>query len=349
MKYLLPWEMSFKHNDITITPILESLQLLDISDEEYFGEKYRGYISNSRLKLIDPTEGGSPELFEEGLKFSVSDSFYFGSAIHELVLQPEEFVLVDSVNRPTAKAGFMADELFPTYWVGHYVTDADVIKASNKIEYYKGKMNDQKIRTLTEKCRDYWESRLEYENSRTDTKTPIYLDPNGREKAKSCLRNLKNHKKIQELLHPKGFETKPLIKNEATILLDVLCVTPSKDEIVLQLKGKLDNFTIDFESQTITLNDLKTTGHLVEDFGKESFYKYHYYRQMGMYGWMLNLANSAIYKLDTPTFLCNMLLVSSIPPCYCGVYKVSNSQVQKGIKEFADLLKRVAYFRLYGN
>lgn len=50
-----------QHNEIQIVPLLDTLQILDISDEEYFGEKYREYISNSRLKLIDPEEGGSPE------------------------------------------------------------------------------------------------------------------------------------------------------------------------------------------------------------------------------------------------------------------------------------------------
>lgn len=35
----------------------------DIPDEEYF--KIKG-ISNSKLKLIDPLEGGSPELYKQG-------------------------------------------------------------------------------------------------------------------------------------------------------------------------------------------------------------------------------------------------------------------------------------------
>ena len=37
------------------------------------------------------------------------------SAVHELTLQPELFHMCTSVDRPTAKAGFMADELFEEY------------------------------------------------------------------------------------------------------------------------------------------------------------------------------------------------------------------------------------------
>ena len=40
--------------DIELTPILDSLQLLKITDEEYFSDKYKHYISNSRLGLLNP-------------------------------------------------------------------------------------------------------------------------------------------------------------------------------------------------------------------------------------------------------------------------------------------------------
>ena len=47
---------------------------------------------------------------------------------------------------------------------------------------------------------------------------------------------------------------------------------------ILKLKAKLDSFTIDVARNRIILNDLKTTGHLVRDFGN-SFKFYHYSRQ----------------------------------------------------------------------
>ena len=44
--------------EIKITPLIETIEYLDISDEEYFGDAYSDYISNSRLKLINPEQGG---------------------------------------------------------------------------------------------------------------------------------------------------------------------------------------------------------------------------------------------------------------------------------------------------
>lgn len=65
--------------EIKMTPLLDSIRLLDISDEEYFGSGYKNYISNSRLKLMNPEQGGSPELYKLGLgSTECSDSLYFG-------------------------------------------------------------------------------------------------------------------------------------------------------------------------------------------------------------------------------------------------------------------------------
>lgn len=52
--------------DIKLTPIIETLQLLKITDEEYFSPKYKNYISNSRLGLLNPKQGGSITKFFEG-------------------------------------------------------------------------------------------------------------------------------------------------------------------------------------------------------------------------------------------------------------------------------------------
>lgn len=67
-----------KLSEITITPILDTLRMEDISDDIYFSERYSNYISNSRLKLIDPDEGGCPQDFFETKPIQRSDSLRFG-------------------------------------------------------------------------------------------------------------------------------------------------------------------------------------------------------------------------------------------------------------------------------
>lgn len=276
-----------KLSDIKIIPLLDSVKLEQVSDSVYFGSEYKKYISNSSLSLINPAQGGSPELYKSGLSANTkySDSLYFGSCVHQMVLEPESYMICDIVNRPTAKLGFMADELYG-YWlrsVDMGFCNDHIIEASNKIDYYKGKMDEVKCDTLVEKCTPYWKSRSKFEDeifNSADYKHIIYLDEKSREKLKACLSSVKRNKEIQSLLRPEGIMSNPESYNENVLTMDVQVILPDDKSLILSLKAKLDNFTVDYETDTIILNDLKTTGKYTTKF-TESFYKYHYYRQMG--------------------------------------------------------------------
>ena len=341
-----------KLSQIKIVPLLDSINLSKITDEEYFGENYKRFISNSSLSLINPLQGGNPIMYKEGLTAysKYSDSLYFGSAVHQMVLEPEEYIICDSVDRPTAKLGFMADELYKYVKVG--LRDEHIISASDKIDYYKGKMDEIKRDTLRDKCLDYWESRMVYEKmdeftSSSNPSTSIYLDPKSREKLYKCLESVKRNKEIQNLLRPEGLMRNPDRYNEYVLTMDVQVIFPDSKDLVLSLKAKLDNFTVDYEMNEVVLNDLKTTGKYTTKF-VESFYKYHYYRQMGMYGWMLRMAAKQLWDMNSPSMKANMLVVSTVPNYYSTVFAVFDTHIKRGIEEFSELLKRVAYHEYFG-
>lgn len=337
------------HRNVKLIPLLDTIQLIEMSDEEYFSDKWAGYISNSKLALINPDQDGSPQIYKEGLSKhpKYSDSLVFGSAVHELVLQPKEFAVVNNVDRPTAKMGAMADELYKTFLSNKgVVSDKDIIAASDKIDYYKGKMDSIKIENVKDKCINYWWDRRDWETEHNNLGTePIYLDPKSREKLQLCLASVEANKEVQDLLHPKGVFEEPISMNEAALFVDVKAEHEGK-ETILKLKGKLDNFTIDTETNEVVLNDLKTTGHWLIDFG-DSFKKYHYNRQMAMYAWMLRSYVEKQYNIKPSSLMANMLLVCTVPDYRAGVFRVTNSEIRKGFLEFKDLLQRVAYCELY--
>lgn len=337
------------HRNVKLIPLFDTIQLIEMGDEEYFSEKWAGYISNSTLALINPDQDGSPQIYKEGLSKhpKYSDSLVFGSAVHELVLQPGEFKVADNVNRPTAKMGAMADELYKTFLSNKgVVSDDDIIAASNKIDYYKGKMDSIKIENVKDKCINYWWDRRDWESEHNNSEIePIYLDPKSREKLQLCLASVEANKEVQDLLHPKGVFEEPISMNEAALFMDVKAEHEGK-ETILKLKGKLDNFTIDIETNEVVLNDLKTTGHWLIDFG-DSFKKYHYNRQMAMYAWMLRSYVQKQYNIKPSSLMANMLLVCTVPDYRAGVFRVTNGEIRKGFLEFKDLLQRVAYCELY--
>lgn len=334
-------------DEIHITPILDSLRLEKIDDATYFSNKYSGYISNSRLSLINPEQDGSPELFFEGFsKHNIySDSLTIGSAVHQLCLQPELFYLCNTVDKPTSKAGYMADKLYKNFLEGN-LTNEVVIQASDKIDYYKGKMNSDRIEVLLAKCWSYWIDRKKHEEHINQVGTPIYLDPRGRDKVQQCVSAIDRNKSIQNLLHPKGLLEDPISENEQAILLDVLVEVPEVEPFTLRLKSKLDNYTIDKEANTIVVNDIKTIGKILSEFNVSggSIDRYHYRRELGMYMFLLQLCAQKYYDLKNPICKGNFLVVSTIPQYYTKVVPMSKKDFIEGFNEFKYLLRLAAYY-----
>ena len=98
-----------KLQDIKLTPLLDTLYLEDISDEEYFSKKFSNYISNSRLSLINPEQEGTPDKFFNSKFNNFSESLVLGSLVHCMALQPESYTICNSADRPSGKAGQIAD------------------------------------------------------------------------------------------------------------------------------------------------------------------------------------------------------------------------------------------------
>ena len=327
-------------SEIKLTPLIDTLQLVKISDAEYFSPKYGNYISNSRLGLLNPQQGGSPESFFAGFKDEgFNSSFQLGSAVHELCLQPEYFELAPQLNKPTAKLGAMADELY-SVWLQHPVKTEDIIKASDVVNYYKGKLTPERIKQVNIQCIPYWKARKQAKL--TSTKELIYLDNKSQDTVTNCVEALANNKQIQDLLHPSGFIDTPLSLNENAILLDVQVECPNGKSFILHLKAKLDNFTIDLEQDTIVVNDVKTIGKVVSEIDS-NINRFHYNRELSFYLFLLRLYVTKEYKIENPTVKANYLVVSTIPQYYTKVRSMSNKEIREGLHEFKTLLRYAAY------
>lgn len=333
-------------DSIKLTPILETLRLEKISDATYFSEKYSGYISNSRLGLLNPKQEGTPEKFFDGFKKQgYVPAFELGSAVHGIILQPESFKIAEDLGKPSAKLGAMADELFPV-WASKKVTINDVIEASNNVDYYKGKINNDKFENVIKSCTPYWEARQKYEFNIEEGKEIIYLHNKTREVALSCIEAINNNRQAQELLHPTGIITDPISENEQAILLDVKAECPNGKSVTLRLKSKLDNYTIDQETGTICVNDLKTIGKVLSEVDN-NINRFHYHREIGMYIYLLKLCAEKFYNITNPKMQANYIFVSTIPNFYSKIRHIAYNELVYGFKEFRKLLQYSAYLMCY--
>ena len=324
---------------IKITPIIESLKLEDIDDAEYFSAKYKNYISNSRLGVL---KKDGVKVFFEGIPQVYNPSFETGSLIHQQVLQPESFEVIDSVFKPTAKAGLMADALYKSD--GSTPTDDEIKSQSYIIGYYKDKLTSNRLKEFRDKAEPYWRNRFIYETNnpfKEGDKERIYTDERNFEILKNCLKTLGENKDIQKLLHPEGLTEDPIVMNERTILMDIRMEVPDYESRVYKLKAKLDNFSIDTEENVITVNDLKTCGKPIAMFDPTY---YSYQREIAFYSWLLKLVAQKYYNLEKPSIKGNFLVVSTVPEYSTIVYPMTDKLFMSGLKEFVYLLKCVAYF-----
>lgn len=338
---------------IKLELVPDSIEFLDMSDEKYFGEEYKNCISNSKLSLINPDQGGSKELYLQGFTGSTTPSLLLGSAVHSVVLQGNEFEINNEVvSRPPSKLGILADELYKVYKrkriKNDFITDEEIIEAANKVDYYKNKMTRERIDNVLSKCQTYWDERYLHEIAvpKDLNKKQLFLDPKMLETANECITSLLSNRGIQTLLRPKGIFEDPIIVNEGALFFDVKATdTETGKSKILKIKGKLDNFTIDIDTNTITLNDLKTSSHILENF-KASVKKWHYPRQFGLYAYMLKEYAKKYHNIDPDSFKVNLLVVSTVPPYASGIYKLKESEIIEGWKEFTSLLKLAAEVEL---
>lgn len=335
---------------IKITPLLETLHLEDIDDSIYFGKRYADYISNSRMGLMNPAQGGSPKAYFEGLNKNAkySMNLVFGSAVHTLTLQPESFFLCEDVAAPTAKVGLMADLLWYQSKNGELPDDYQITEAAIKVDYYKGLLTANQLTKVKEALKPYFKARYKFEQDSTDTRTPVYLDDKNRDRLQNVLKSINDNKDINTLLHPKDILDAPLpSENEKTILLDVQVDIPEQQSFVLKLKAKLDNYTIDQLNSTITVNDVKTTGKLCSEFNN-AVLNFHYYREIAFYSWLLSLCAKKYFGIENPICKGNFLVVETIPSYWSTVVKMNPVWFSVGTREFITLLKLIAFYTCYG-
>lgn len=329
--------------EVTLRPLIETLKLEDITDSVYFGSKYKDYISNSRMKLINEDEGGSPELYEKGFGNNATDSLLLGSAFHSHYLSQNEFDVVQCT-RPNAKLGFFIDAIFKFRKDGIPIWKC-ILLASDYANYYKNKLSNKIVRQAIAKGLGYYLFRLHHKSD----KEVFYLGNDLYGKYKSCVDSFKKNAEILHLLNPVTLVEPAKVFNEYTILMDVEATLETGEKTILKLKAKLDNFTINNETGELILNDLKTTGKPLFKFRDYSFQDYHYYRQASFYAWLVQLVAKHIFHFEYKRFFVNFLVVSTIPDYRCGIFKCPQDQIQKGWEEMKRLLKKIAIHQVCKN
>lgn len=345
----------------------QNLSREQMSDEVYFGMK--NHVSNSQMKLINPQEGGTPSKFVEGFTGQKnSNALVKGTAVHQLTLESDAYYLAE-VTRPDNKLGDIADAII--YYRGTGLScEESIIRAICDTEYYKGKLTD----TVYQKVRTVFPYVLSKIYGGQGDKSPIYVPNSEIENVKGAVKALAECRTVQQLLHPKGAESycEDVILGEAVLNIQTDVHNPnSMKEVIIPVKIKIDNWTINHRTKTVVLNDVKTTGHPVGQFGgyyedqfgvlpeggfgyipsfrSGSFQSFFYRRQMGFYSDILIQYVRETYGQEYKLGGMYMLVVESFSPkANAGVYQVGAISETKGREEYKSLLARIGFHRVNG-
>lgn len=316
--------MEINLKDIKIKPILDSVRREKMSDEVYFRD-YKDYISNSKLKLINPSQDGSVDKWLAGFKDSASTSLVIGSSVHELLLQPESFSLGPDLKKPTAKLGAVIDSIKKHRAKGKSIYDS-ICAACEDVEYYR--------KSYTKKITDIIKAGLHYYiNSKDYNDSVLLLSSKDRQVVQNCINSLHSIK-VNRILQPVDlFGDEILSYNEDAFFMNFK-IKYEGQEGELKIKMKADNWTIDVENKVITLNDLKTTGHLCCQFMQPggSLEVFHYERQFAYYLYILlrYCEREYGYNSEEWTIKCNVIVVETTADNRAAIFPITNDLLEKG-------------------
>jgi hypothetical protein len=346
--------ISLKFSDFRIIPDIQSVHREVIDDGEYFSSKYSMFLSNSRLRWINPAEGGNPQLFLNPPKLRIS-ALNLGTAIHASVLTPDEYYIADKIDKPSAKLGLVIDEIERLLRAKKQKFDSfdELVKtAALNVDYYSSRV-DSKIDYIKGVWNDY-ATKLEALKEKADGKPILTLSNSDWDTAQSCVKSLKENDTIMSRLHPTNMFDEPIESYcEDALFMDYIVTYKGSQCATLRFKLKIDNWTIDEESKTITVNDLKTTGHSVDAFIEPdgSFNRLHYYRQLSIYGSILMnylLKTRGVSKASGWTIKYNILAVETVMNNYSRCFVINDDYIHRGMDEANELLKRVAACEIFG-
>lgn len=325
----------------------------DMPDSEYYSLK--GYTSISRLKLIDPKKGGSPQKYIQGFDYGYNESLLLGSAVHASILQPDEFEISDYQGKPAGKLGFFIEKVRQNRKAGMNIADS-LEKASKDADYYvgkfKGKIREKAIRSGL----DYYCRLSKGEFEPVNGKEKYVLSKNLYDAAQACIDSIKRNHAIQNILSDNLFEPKQFF-NEIALFSDIKVTFPDGTSTVIKFKGKLDSVVWDPEKRILYLNDIKTTskplnyfmGYIYNDVPYDGVFEHHsYYNQLTVYGIMLQMYFQKVLGINDYTMLANIFAVETTGEHRSESFRINNSYFELGKKEFKELMVRLAWHTVNG-
>ena len=281
---------------------------------------YRHYILNQREDMVDA-------------------HLVAGKVVHCLLLEPDkfndEFIVIPS-NLPKDNNRLLVDEVFKVFQSqpDTDLTLADfpdsIISVLASINLHQSLKTDEGriAKMVTEQNTQYFEF-LKVKQGKT------IVDQTTLDTAKESVELLRQHETVRGLMQLDSD------KDENVIIHNEEGVQIKSSKYKFGFKGILDNVVLDYNTKTLFINDLKTTGKAIQDF-PDSVQYYKYWIQAVMYK-QLSLGK---YLKDLPDKLDWKVVITFIVIDRANLiypFQVSDETLKVWEEEFKNILTVVDY------
>jgi hypothetical protein len=281
---------------------------------------YRHYILNQREDMVDA-------------------HLVAGKVVHCLLLEPEkfndEFIVIPS-NLPKDNNRLLVDEVFKVF---QSQPDTDLTLADfpdSIISVLVGINLHQSLKTdegriakmVTEQNTQYFEF-LKVKQGKT------IVDQTTLDTAKESVELLRNHETVRSLMQLDND------KDENVKIYNEEGVQIKSSKYKFGFKGILDNVVMDYNTKTLFINDLKTTGKAIQDFPDSvQYYKYWIqavmYKQLSLGKYLRELPDAAEWKV-----VITFIVIDRANLIY--PFQVSPETLKVWEENFKDILNVVDY------
>ena len=270
-------------------------------------------------------------------------------------MQPDDFEISDYQNKPAGKLGFFVEKVYENSKSGMKIVDS-IEKASIDANYYAGKLTKKILRNAMKLGLDYYLRLSNGEFNPENGKEKYVLSKKLYDSAHACINSINRNGAIQRILSQNLFEPKEFY-NEIALFSDIEVVFPDGVSTIIRFKGKLDSVVWDPEKKILYLNDIKTTskglsyfmGSIYNDVPYDGVFEHRsYYTQLYIYSVLLQMYFQKILGIDDYTLYTNIFAVETTGEYRSESFRINNSYIELGKKEFKELMVRLAWHTTYG-
>jgi hypothetical protein len=251
-----------------------------------------------------------------------------GSLLHCLLLEEDKFhekYVVSPVNLPGDSIKNVVDKVFTRAWTNNNLdlsleqNEFEILEILKEINLYQSLKTDaQRVEKVVT------DASISYYNFLTTKGDKAVIDEETLNKVKGYAEIVRSNEKITNLLNIGG----PFSMSEVPFVMDT--------QYDFGLRGFVDNVNIDHGAKVIYINDLKTSGKLLQDF-PETIEYYKYWLQAAVYCKLVR----ANYGLSDYKIKFHFIVVDKLTQCYA--FEVSTVTLNSWMDRLDEVMKIADY------